>query len=211
MKIIRIHGGLGNQMFQYAFGKSLAKQFPDEDIVFDIDLSNSAKVHNGYELKRVFGLELAKAPQKDIEQIGDFEMNWANRIRRRLSGKRRSFISEGHTDYYNASLLQYCCNCYYYGWWQDSRYFSGIEKDLFSDFTFCPDLDARNESMKRMIQNCNSVALHVRRGDYLKYSSLPLCSEEYYEEATKQIIKRTESPVFLFFLTIRHGAETTCP
>ena len=54
--VVCVGGGLGNQMFQYAFYKALCKQYPDTQVTMDIYNVFDEDLHNGYELGRVFNL-----------------------------------------------------------------------------------------------------------------------------------------------------------
>ena len=66
MKIVKILGGLGNQMFQYALYLALKEKFPDEEIKIDISCFRGYPLHNGFELDDIFSLDYQTATWKDI-------------------------------------------------------------------------------------------------------------------------------------------------
>ena len=72
MKIVNIIGGLGNQMFEYALYLALKNAHPNENIFCSINSFNGYKLHNGYELERIFGIKL-----KTLERYNNG--NWNNR------------------------------------------------------------------------------------------------------------------------------------
>src|SRR3712207_8828390 len=70
MKIVKVLGGLGNQMFQYALYIALKENFPKEQVYIDISSYNGYALHNGFELKTVFSISLNQAPRKAIASAG---------------------------------------------------------------------------------------------------------------------------------------------
>jgi len=54
MKIVRVIGGLGNQMFQYAFYLALCKRY--KNVKLDISAYNNYKLHN-YQIEEIFSLK----------------------------------------------------------------------------------------------------------------------------------------------------------
>ena len=69
MKIVNIIGGLGNQMFQYAFAYALHMRNPEEQVLIDTSMFRGYHLHNGFELERLFGLRLPVAGKEDLCRV----------------------------------------------------------------------------------------------------------------------------------------------
>ena len=69
MKIVKIIGGLGNQMFQYALYLSLKKKYPKEKIKIDISMFETYGLHNGFELKRIFDIDAEYASREEVREL----------------------------------------------------------------------------------------------------------------------------------------------
>ena len=69
MKIVKILGGLGNQMFQYALSLSLREQFPHEQVMIDTSCFRNYPLHNGFEIDRIFAQKALVASWKDILKV----------------------------------------------------------------------------------------------------------------------------------------------
>jgi hypothetical protein len=92
---------------------------------------------------------------------------------------------------------------YLSGYWQSEKYFSSSEDAIRNQFTPVDLLDTRNQELKSVMQSENSVAVHVRRGDYAsqtQYASFfGLLQKEYYDKAISAITSRIDHPKFYFF------------
>ncbi|AJI74371.1 glycosyl transferase 11 family protein [Francisella philomiragia subsp. philomiragia ATCC 25015] len=194
MKIIKIQGGLGNQMFQYAFYKSLKNNCID--CYVDIKNYDTYKLHYGFELNRIF---------KNID------LSFARKYHKKeVLGKLFSIIPSKFIVKFNKNyILQKnfafdkayfeIDNCYLDGYWQSEKYFKKITKDIYDAFTFEP-LDSINFEFLKNIQDYNLVSIHVRRGDYVNH---PLhggiCDLEYYNKAISFIRSKVANVHFLVF------------
>lgn len=196
MQIIRILGGLGNQMFQYSFYKSLNNS---EENLLDITDFNHYKLHNGFELEKVFQLNNVKhAELRDIEVLSDCKLDVLSRIKRKIMGRKKTHIIESylHFDEKYGNMK----NVYFDGYWQSEKYFKNIEKEMRKEFIFQEFDEKENLEILKKIEKTNSISIHIRRGDYLNhplYSST--CSIEYYETAIKYMKNKIEKPVFFIF------------
>lgn len=196
MQIIRILGGLGNQMFQYAFYKSLNNS---EENLLDITDFNHYKLHNGFELEKVFQLKNVKhAELRDIEVLSDCKLDVLSRIKRKIVGRKKTHIIESylHFDEKYGNMK----NVYFDGYWQSEKYFKNIEKEMRKEFIFPEFTEKQNTEIFEKIEKMNSISIHIRRGDYLNhplYSNI--CSIEYYEKAINYVKNKIEGPVFFIF------------
>ncbi len=69
MKIVNIIDGLGNQMFQYAFAIALQHQYPEEDVFIDISHFQGYLLHSGFELQRIFNVQLPNSKTSPVDAI----------------------------------------------------------------------------------------------------------------------------------------------
>ena len=201
MNIIRMTGGLGNQMFQYALYLKLCAQgkYVKMDDITEYELENARPI-----LLWVFGIEYPKASKDEINEITDGFLKWSHRIRRKLFGRKSREYHERDCNFDRVVLEKE--SAYLTGYFQSEKYFQDIKEEVRRAFTFSDRLwDALNtETERRMrdylerIQGCNSVSLHVRRGDYLTTSEVygGICTQEYYEGAVRRMLKSVPGSVF---------------
>lgn len=199
MIIIKVQGGMGNQMFQYALYRKLKSH--GKDAKLDITLYSKVIVHDGFLLGDVFGLKLDLASETEVSKLGDVRRNLIFRAKRKFGIKKRTHFEPRNeqTIAYIPEILQ-MDNIYLDGYWQSEKYFMDIESLIREDFSFKNSLVGRNYEASNEIANHNSVSLHVRRGDYL---NVPLyqhiCTLDYYNKAIQYITKQIKEPRFYVF------------
>lgn len=177
-------GGLGNQMFQYAF--VLALRNKGHRVEVDTSIYNRYHSHNGYELEKVFGIK-----EPIICKNGSHLL--MIRALYRLNLSPLVFIDGG--GYHPEMLI--APKRFLYGYWQDKRYFSEIENHICQVFTF-KNIDEFNLSMAKEMKKCHSVSIHIRRGDYKQFG-MPLLGVDYYRKAVETIKGYVQTPVFYLF------------
>ena len=134
----------------------------------------------------------------------DFLNRVINRIKRELG------IVCSNDSYYEQSIeetMQYLPqmfkvdkDMYLFGYWNSYKYFEDIYNEVIEDFRFKNEFDDKNKKIQEKIEKCNSVSIHVRRGDYLDFDIYKnICDKEYYEKAIKYISARVERPAFFIF------------
>lgn len=189
MNVLCFDGGLGNQMFQYAFYLSIKKRAKG---IWLYDISGAKYHHNGFELDKIFGV---------CEPVWMHNCIIKN-INRLISVK--CLTKEKSGIYFNEVTPINSIGKYveYKGFWQSEKYFLDVEKDVRNTFRF--DLSKLNDTSKLVIKKITKdsrkyVSLHVRRGDYMNDPERQVCSLEYYKHAMAYIKAHVLTPVFIIF------------
>jgi hypothetical protein len=206
MIVVKLKGGLGNQMFQYAAGRSLAHMHQTE-LYFDTTFLD--KDPNGAYTKRnleisVFNTDVNKALP---EQIKKFSIGASNRytrtLQRHLPNLFTTLYAAESGNLFQKQFFGYPKNTYLDGFWQSEKYFKSIESILIEEFKPSESLNDQNETWLKKIKSVNAVSVHVRRGDYVSLKNakehhgiLPI---QYYELAIKYLQeKNREMELFVF-------------
>lgn len=201
MKIVKILGGLGNQMFQYALFIALKEHFPNEKVLTDTSYFKTYHVHNGLELERVFGIILPQASFGELVRL-TYPVKWfkLSRAIRKFLPKRKTECIEAKDYTFNSEVFT-TESRYYDGYWQNFEYFKQYIPIIREQFKFKLPLNLKTKFLlDRLSQNKNTVSLHVRRGDYLKAVNYAgLCGIDYYSKAIEYMKGRIESAVFYIF------------
>ena len=183
MIIIRLRSGLGNQMFQYAFFKQMQAWHGDENVKLDISTYHW-KVHNGREIDKIFDIDLSKdsVPSKVSLKYADVGYQFHHRALRRLRGiKHRSYRFWKNIAFEEYRHLD---DVYLEGYWNEEKYFKDVEAEIRETYQFDVSLNSEESELLELINNKESVAVHVRRGDYVKYpNAFPMCKPSYYQQA----------------------------
>jgi hypothetical protein len=198
MKIVRFLGGLGNQMFQYAFYLSLSQKFGK--VKADLKHFKDYPLHNGFELERIFNIKLKRASKFQSKLYANEGSGFMFRKLRRVMGAKNAYYTEKRHFGYEPGIFHDQKSRYYWGYWQNLKYVSAVEKQLRKDFSFQVPLDEINSDLLNKIRFCKTVALHVRRGDYLSDPFLGgICDLEYYRQAIEIAKRRVQDPRFIVF------------
>jgi hypothetical protein len=200
-------GGLGNQMFQYANAKSLALSL-NCPLKFRTDSFKAYKDHNGFELERIFNLNIEVATDIELSKlIGWFRTNFITR--HILSKEYLKFLNGDN--FYSDPNLKYCSDLinkvryggYLHGYWQSEQYFDKNISNLLNDFTFRDELNFDNLNIARLISKKDSISVHIRRGDYFsktnKTSIHNICSIDYYKVSINFLLRKFPSANLLVF------------
>lgn len=210
MKIVNIIGGLGNQMFQYAFALSLQKKTEDK-VYIDISHFNhilvkkirSANLHNGFEIERVFpNAHLEHAKWHQLIKITWYCPNYLiSRVVRKFLPKRKNEVIQKVLEYfeYQPNVYSIKGNAYFEGLWSSAKYYKPIQKILIQVFAH-PKATGQNAAYITEMEGTNSVGIHVRRGDYLMEPDFrDICEIDYYKKAIDFIISDGEKHIFYVF------------
>ncbi|WP_316792775.1 alpha-1,2-fucosyltransferase [Pedobacter frigoris] len=198
MKIVRFLGGLGNQMFQYAFYKALQKRFPN--VKADLQGFHDYGLHNGFELEDLFDIRVSRASLFKSKLYQVHHKKWIYRKLRRVLNLKKAYQEEINLFGFDPEVFTNPKPAYYWGYWQNLAYFQDISKEIRADFTFSNLSDSKNQGALNSIQNSSSVSIHIRRGDYLTDPLLGgVCNLEYYQKAISYVQSRVDSPKYFIF------------
>ena len=182
MKIVIFQGGLGNQIFQYLFIQYVRKYVSRIVLGVVRDGNN----HNGFELDKYFEVNISM-PNWIYRSFKMYE-----RYKHRLPSAFQDIYITEPSD--NGSFFQFV----YDGYWQNKKY---LNRGLISFKNF--QLSEKNQIIRNEMLNTNSVAIHVRRGDYLMpphcHLFANICTAEYYKSAISICYKKMENCHFFVF------------
>lgn len=205
MIITRLHGGLGNQLFQYALGRSLSIKH-NVPLKYDANLCTD-NLERPLKLN-LFNIKAERATNEEIEKY----LN-RNKISNRLKDKIYKILNTNYFDreiveeqffHFDPNIINKVhSNAYLMGYWQSEKYFNLIRGKLLEELTLIEPPTELNSKMLQKISSSNSVAVHIRRGDYV---SNPLtqayhgtCPISYYMQAVKIIADTINNPHFFIF------------
>lgn len=210
MIISRIFQGIGNQMFQYAYGYARAFEL---DTDYKIDTSyyiNYSEVEQwGYKYKRDFGLNrfnisASEASKEDTDAIiyprgKNLLQKITNQYRIHLAPAQHKFLVKEASFEFDPSLLHILDNTYVDGYFTDERYFENVISQIRDQFTLKAQPSQTNKEIMREMLESNSVCMSIRRTNFLNNPLHGTCGEEYYYDAMDEMASRIDSPVFYIF------------
>lgn len=188
MKIQFLNGGLANQVFQYIFARYYSLSHNGDIMYLDDSYFALNTVHNGYELERVFSLHppmLSDCLDADV---------WDFCLQNRRAGKSIPqimdeigvpFVMIAEFNNYKSfnpfdgeiillpskeylpEIQDYPKDTYYHGYWVHSGWFHRYEDIFLKELAFPPLVSPKNLDLMEQIRNCHSLAIHIRRGDYV--------------------------------------------
>ena len=187
--IIKLQGGLGNQMFQYAVARSLTEE--KSKVYLDHSFLNDN--WNERENFTVRTYELSIFSRLQAKRVHAFHLNYIRnnslpfKTLRNVFRPRVRYIHQENYEFAAIPKSNHCKYTYLEGYFQSAKHFDRIRALLLLEFRF-PELDPINKVIQERInQSSNAVSIHFRRGDYLKsrtitefHGLLPL---KYYEKS----------------------------
>lgn len=221
MRIQKLSGGLANQTFQYIFLRYGEIHDPSKDIWYLDDSDYFINdIYNGYELKSVFGVTpnlLSEAFDKDVwdeiirlkkegysvpQIIKDFGVDICMYAETDEYLENNGFDGEVYRmqpegEFYPDIVELEFDNVYYDGNWIDSNWYKGIKDIIKDELTFSPIIPTQAQLYEKRIKETKSVALHIRRGNYVDMGLL--LEPDYYFQALKHVAEKYEDfKVFVF-------------
>jgi hypothetical protein len=230
MIIIRITSGLGNQLFQYATARSIANRYKTivkiDTIHYYIDKQRSFALDS-------FQIPISKVTITDLLKIYPFEgillILLKPFIGRKKTGKLILWLEQKifkYQAYYNKPLankqtlikkniliqryyhfdeeiINAKDNIYMIGYFQSWKYFNNIKSILIEEIKLKKTIRSHNKGILQQITNCDSVSVHIRRGDYFSDANnrklFEVFDMHYFVNAIQMMKQKLTSPVFFIF------------
>lgn len=226
--------GLGNQMFEYAYARALSEEFNDPDIVInqyynkiykiycvangstsdivDISLAKFALNPNVHWRKPITGYSAAisKIVPGAMIRYGILNPNMdAEKYKKQTAKGKFHFLDKGYTYYKHENCKRN--NKSVYGWFGSEMFFDKIRPIILKEFQFKEEpTENKNKEMIEELSSCNSVCIHIRRGDIVntKYEKIFYkAGEEYYKMGVEYVLNHTTNPVFYVFSNNHNDIE----
>lgn len=198
--VVRISDGLGNQMFQYAFAYALARKTGDRVLIDPLFWGTSLR---RYQLEEFQVTNTERMVGKGLDYFLGFGPRNGRRFkdsyRRRLIRKKYRLIEEKQIMHYDKTMQEPENASFYMGFWQAPAYFDAYYEELRAQFVRKRGLSQEAEKYQRQIQEEVSIALHIRRTDYVRQEGNVTLQLDFYREALERLKEKLrEFHLFLF-------------
>ena len=175
---VRLSGGLGNQLFEYACARNLA-DLHKTDLKLDVSSYDNEPNNRKY-LMDCFNINASIADKNELVP----HQNNISRLVFKIH-KPANYIREKYF-HYDPSIASLPDGAYLDGYWQSEKYFKRIESIIRNEFALSELPNQENQNLIKRINSCNSVSIHIRRGDYVTNAKTNelygTCPPEYYQK-----------------------------
>jgi hypothetical protein len=200
MIVVRLYGGLGNQMFQYCAGRRLAKLTSSELVLDTVSgFKRDSKYSRKYALGNFNIQEREALPRERLEPFERLRRFVIKHLQLLLPQHRRTYITESMSDVFRENILPVSKRIYLDGYWQTSTHFLEYEQLLRSELSLKKEVATPIMDLINMLDNEQSVAIHIRWfGKDAEFSETSY-GEEYYTKAILKIKELVQFPKFYVF------------
>ncbi|MEE8341078.1 MAG: alpha-1,2-fucosyltransferase [Candidatus Neomarinimicrobiota bacterium] len=212
MLIIRITGGIGNQLFQYAFVRSLSLKLNQK---FKLDLSWYRDYHkfektndSNAATQREYLLDKFKIKENLLSPAYlsiSYRLNNSSIFKKMLKYQPFNYFSYSTINEldFDINKINSFNNVYLSGFWQKTNLFEEISDLIIEEFALKNNLSEKNKILLEKISSTNSIAVHIRRGDLLDrpvaVADQPSSSHNYYYNAINIISEKIKDPELFIF------------
>lgn len=210
---IKIMGGLGNQLFIYAFARSLQEEYGGsikfisnnnktslynfKVIPFELEVKTNYEIMNNMDVMQKYHyLKYKLACKLNFKNKPyDFKNNYEKKYQEKFNKNNLVFSTFEYRNFHIKDIKK----VYIEGYFAAEKYFKKINNKIRNELKPIQPLLPKNREIYEKICNTNSVCLHIRRGDYLKNDMFKVCGEKYYNNCTIEIKKQLDNPIFYLF------------
>lgn len=209
--VVKVIGGLGNQMFQYAAGRALALRIGG---VLKLDTTDFATYeYHQYSLNKLAITEVL-ASAEEIHTFTKFSTALRNMPRLvrapiiklgidKYLNTRAGYVQEKQSTF-EPDVFSLQRSAYLDGYWQSEKYFSDVRDIVLKEFDLKTPFGHVGQTFADEIRRAETpVCIHIRRGDFANNPTISkfhgTCSLEYYHKAVAIISARVDNPSFFVF------------
>lgn len=211
MVIVRLQGGLGNQLFQYAFGQYI-KEFHKIDVRYDDNVGYVGRDYTPRNLDLVnLGFLVPLATSEEVLKLVTIKSRFSYRLKRKLVQLfpmlHPKYSVQGNNPHQVTADLSRD-NVYYDGYWQQESLMRHVVTSVSNSLD---GIQNQHNIPKSKEEKC--VSIHIRRGDYVNIQSnksiFAPCPIEYFQKAIAHMSKQIDNPVFYIFSDDLNWAKET--
>ncbi|MDE7084558.1 MAG: alpha-1,2-fucosyltransferase [Clostridia bacterium] len=204
MRIVKFKGGLGNQMFQYAFGKRLLELFGGE-VAFDCQTEWLPEICE-------LSADCNFISEKQVKKVVRFyKFRKGSRTKRKLFAMLNSAFN---SKYYfektreEVDVTKLNKKHYFDGYWQCWKYLENQKENLKKEFFPKNGLSGAAQKDIAFISQRETVCLGIRLGDYTaEQKHYMVCGADYYRKAIEYCLQHINNPLFYVFSNDVEGAK----
>jgi len=209
--IVKLKGGLGNQMFQYATARAMAERSKMELV---IDTYSGFVRDKTY--RRSFSLgsfNLSARRAKILEQYPFWFEQFIEKyaVKHKTVVKKRPwglFVKDSTTEFHSVLLDErFDYDLWLDGSWQCERYFKDYSEVIAKAYRLSPPNDEKFISLGQTAQQHNAIAVGIRLYEEAPPGAHDIAPLFFYEQAAHQLAKNIDSPVFFLFCTVRNPID----
>jgi hypothetical protein len=203
--VVRLAGGLGNQMFQYAAGRALAQRWQTE-LRLDLGFFSEQNLR-AYSLHG-FNIHQRIASHEDVRKLTVTNRTRSQRWVKKLMDLLRpsaspTVVKERSHLRFDPRPFRTARDVYLTGYWQSVHYFEAIANLLRKEFTLRQEQLPDNQALEQQIVGTAAIGVHVRRGDYVANTDTNqfhgVCSLDYYHSCARSLLSQVPNAHFFVF------------
>lgn len=196
MIIVKVWGGIGNQLFQYVFGQYLSYRFNQEVYYDDNSFISTDKLRKpelyAVDAEMKYNNSCSFSKTRGVK----------NRILRLMfqMHPKHHFIAEGSTIPQNFKADHVY---FFQGYWQDIKFYEWLQANVPSFIIRSQKWPIELAEIRNQIESSeDSVSIHVRRGDYFKPENVKaygVCDAAYFEKGLELMAEKVSSAKLFVF------------
>lgn len=206
---IKIRGGLGNQLFQYAYAKKIQKEYDNTKIILDISYFNKKHIRNIDIDKCVLSdTVIYERKSKYVYNFLYFIYRLKDRIYSKLGRKcecqyhsfGKNVFAFCNKSFYKKLNLENKEKLFLAGYFQQEKDVSQVINDIRNEVTLINSLsDNALALLNKLNSSKNNIGISIRIGQDYKKFGWPLCQKEYYLAGLNKLLDKVDSPAIFIF------------